>query len=245
MFSFGPIKYATAWQGALSRYRDREVMLSVRRIQTSFPKQTSLEYMKRAIKYSLLWFGMKAFCYWLVCRMVDMLGYNHQEVLVPLLRSFMGPDSEYFKRLRLQPSAPLLIALARRLSQPNTSAAANRSKALKMIKLLPPNVEVPGRESKIHNFWLFPVIVGDRDRICARLQSAGVDASTSSTQLSLITRQSDEPPTEPTPVAERMLKNICYLPVQRNSPDWLLHTISDVLTRETKDTPPPHTAPRL
>ena len=47
-------------------------------------------------------------------------------------------------------------------------------------------VWVPGLQAEAHNFWVFPVFVRNSRSLLARLRAAGVDASSGSTQISLV-----------------------------------------------------------
>jgi hypothetical protein len=74
-------------------------------------------------------------------------------------------------RLRQQPSTPMLAALSRRFKQWNQQQYNENTLAGdRMIELLThEGVVVPGEHADSRNYWLFPIMVAEPDRIIKEL----------------------------------------------------------------------------
>ena len=128
MFSFGPIKTATALGGGLLRVRDPQTLASMKARMAAQPRQSRWAYCRRLLKYT----GMKLLStrpiYSLIFRTWQALGRDPDHLVNGAVRGFAGPD--FFRRIRKQPSGPLLALVHRRdcevRSGPDRAAHAAR-----------------------------------------------------------------------------------------------------------------------
>src|SRR6185436_17101105 len=112
MWSFGPIKTATALAGGVLCVRDEAVLQRMRMLETGYPVQTRGAYAKRVL--------YRAFV--TAC---EALGKDHDRVIQGSVRGFAG--GEFYAKIRKQPSAPLFALLDRRLEHADGSRVKKRT----------------------------------------------------------------------------------------------------------------------
>ena len=182
LWSFGPIKTATALAGGMLRFRDPRLSERVRERQSQWPVQSRRKFMTRLWKYSFLKL--------LTCRPVFTLfvsgckavGASHDAVISGSVRGFAGPG--FFEKIRQQPSAPLLRLLERRFENFDRSTITKRTAlAQRAIDLLPA-LERPGDGAAVHTYWVFPVLHDDPERLIHHLWARGIDATRGASSLS-------------------------------------------------------------
>ncbi len=225
MFSFGPIKTATALGGGLFRVREKSLLKRIRELQSKYPVQSRWFFLKRVLFYSVLngLGGRTLFALFLrTCRL---FGKQLDQVLNGSIRNF--PQAEFFNRLREQPSLPLLRLIARRImNYRNDDLDQRAARGHLLASLLPPG-SCPGSEAMPHSFWIFPVQVPDQSVAIAALQTAGFD-STASNSLQPVDPPQDRPELEPL-VARRLLAQVIYLPLYSAIPESEIRRMASVL----------------
>jgi dTDP-4-amino-4,6-dideoxygalactose transaminase len=125
LFSFGPIKTATALGGALLRVRDAALLARMRRLQGEYPRQSRLDYLGRVAKYSGLKLLSARLPYTLFVAACRLLGRNHDSVIGGSARSFTGHD--LFAAIRRRPAGALLALLERRLQRFDPRTVGDRA----------------------------------------------------------------------------------------------------------------------
>lgn len=158
LFSFGPIKYFTAFGGAIAKVRNTATFEKMERLYESYPLQTHMEYLKKVLKYSLVYILLN--CPSIVkpgMYLTRSLDIDHKKYVVKLLRGF---PNHLIERLRHRPSTALLAMMKDRMSTFD-SAEINLSnvKAEYVSERLPTAVTQVGKDAAVRNHWLFPVIV--------------------------------------------------------------------------------------
>lgn len=208
MFSFGPIKTATALAGGMFSFRDPELCERVRGHQARWPVQSRARYLLRPIKYALLVLlsGRALFAAFVaLCRAC---GTDHERVLGASVRGFAGGD--FFRKIRCRPSFPLLALLERRISRFDGRGVARRVELAKFARRLMPRLETPGACAADHSYWVFPVRHRAPDLLMQHLWRKGFDATRGATSLCAF----DPPPDRDEPAdARRALEEVLYLPV--------------------------------
>lgn len=197
MFSFGPIKTATALGGAVIRVRNEAVRARMMEVQQAYPVQSRWAFLKRLAKYG-------AFCvlswprvYGLAVRMLERMGKDYDQALGNAAHSFGA--SEFFTQIRRQPSVPLVRMLARRLETFERRGAARlRRRAARGHELAHtlPEGMVVGDQNLTHTFWVTPIRVRNRAAVIEALRKAGFDATEVS---SLIVVPDKAPSPQPSP----------------------------------------------
>jgi perosamine synthetase len=224
MFSFGPIKTATALAGALINIRNPAILERMRGLYSTYPVQPRGVFAKRVFKYGL----MKLFSYWpmfgaLVASM-KFLGRDPDQFVSSVVRGFPGPA--FFKLIRRQPNAPLLSLLFRRVAYFHRRALKRRTDhGNRLLSLLRGAARCPGAASDEHSYWVFPVLAEDGARLTRHLQNAGFDASAAHS-LSVVKPPADRPE-QRAEKAEWLLPRIVHLPCYPEMPDHELRRLAD------------------
>lgn len=179
MFSFGPIKTNTALGGAMLRVRNPRLLERIRNNHAKRPMQTRGAFVRRMFKYAFVKTLSTRFISSAVARSCRLLGTDHDGLATSLARGFAGPN--FFKRIRKQPSTPLLQLMHRRLSGFDSHSIDRRAANGRWLsQRLGDDVIVLGEGSIQPSYWVFPILVDDPDRLVRQLWAAGFDATCTS-----------------------------------------------------------------
>ncbi|HKD36324.1 MAG TPA: DegT/DnrJ/EryC1/StrS family aminotransferase, partial [Pirellulales bacterium] len=242
MFSFGPIKTATALGGGVLRVRDVRTIASMRELLAKQPRQTRWTYARRLMKYAGIKFLSTKTMYAAVFHTWQALGRDPDQLVNGAVRGFAGPD--FFRRIRRQPSAPLLSLVHRRIARFDRARIIHRSRhGERLLALLNGSFVSPGFASDEHSFWVFPVLADDSSRLIAALRAAGFDGS-SAHSMCVVQPPADRPQQRAV-MAEQILPRIVYLPLYPQMPEQELERMAAVLHRVANAREPiPTAAPR-
>lgn len=228
LFSFGPLKTATALGGALARVRDPALRARMRDLQRSYPEQSAGAYRRRLLQFA----GIKALTYrpgfTAVSRGLRAAGRDVDSVVADAVRGLARQKDP--RSLQLRPCEALLALLSRRIRRFDDGAlAARKATAQRLAKRLRGHVVLPGTANPIHDHWAFPVLVAHPQRVIASLRATGFDAAP---MMSL--RAIDPPAHRPVlaPVAARsLIEQSIFLPCYPAMGDAVI----DALARATID----------
>jgi dTDP-4-amino-4,6-dideoxygalactose transaminase len=206
LFSFGPVKPATALGGAIMSFRDPALRARVQRVTANWPLQPRLAYARRLAKYLLLMpFGRRSVfgaLAWL-CRC---MGTTHERLVSGAARGFSGGD--FSRLIRQRPSLPLLRLMQLRIAQGVQRGVVLRAQnSIRLQGLLGDGCV--GRAAPAHGHWLCPITHVDADGLVNRLLARGIDATRHASSLGVIA-----PPRGALPAAEasRAFEQLVYLP---------------------------------
>jgi dTDP-4-amino-4,6-dideoxygalactose transaminase len=217
LFSFGPIKTATALGGAVVRVRDAELRSRMRELQQAYPVQSRAAYFKRLIKYSTFRLLCKPLYYGLVVRALGMLGIDYDRALGNAAHSFGA--SEFFRQIRRQPSTPLLRMMGRRITGFERRGEARLRRRVLRGSQLSQAIEpgmVVGDENTSHTYWVVPVRIANRDAVLAALREAGFDATARSSLIVVPATEGSSP--DDSPLASWLATTI-FVPGGEDMPD--------------------------
>ncbi|HWB13449.1 MAG TPA: DegT/DnrJ/EryC1/StrS family aminotransferase [Pirellulales bacterium] len=176
LFSFGPIKTATALGGAVARVRDRRLMRKMRDAQAGWPVQKRRDFLARVAKYAAIKAVSSRPPYGALVDACRLLGRDHDRLVNGSVRAFAERD--FVSQLRRQPSAPLLSLLRRRLRHFDARRITARvDRAEQIMGSWRGTPLFPGSACLPHAHWLLPVCVSNPRRLIARLAAAGFDAT--------------------------------------------------------------------
>ena len=212
MFSFGPIKTATALGGALLRVHSDSLRQRMRQLQGAFPVQSRWRFLKRIGFYSVLRFlGQKrVFGVFVWCCL--RLGKDLEKVLNGSVRNF--PGGQFIASLRQQPCGPLLRLMARRVRRYPDRLIERRAALGRILTEELSLCRCPGSAAQFHSYWLAMVQVQHPDTTLKELRRHGFDATGSNALRPVC----DAVP-ESTAVARAMLANTVYLPIYAEMPE--------------------------
>jgi perosamine synthetase len=217
LFSFGPIKTATALGGAVIRVRDAVLCSRMRDLQSAYPIQTRSAYLKRLLKYATFRMLCKPFNYGLLVRTLGMLGIDHDRALANAAHSFGASD--FLRQLRRQPSTPLLRMLGRRINCLERYGAARLRRRAMRGDQLSQAVDVGmvvGHENLSHTYWVVPVRVANPEAVLAALRAAGFDATARSSLI--VVPSPDAAQLDDLPIAPWLAETI-FVPGGEDMPD--------------------------
>jgi len=175
MFSFGPIKTATALGGGLFHFRDKALREKAEAIQAGWTRQGQFKFLKRIIKYGFISCIGRRPAYRIFVAFCGLLGTDHDKFLARSVRGFAGTD--LFPQIRQRPSRALLALLARRLERFDSSRIDERRQAGKAFMDRLPDENLLGRDANDHSYWVFPILSEDADQLVKFLWSRGFDAT--------------------------------------------------------------------
>lgn len=215
MFSFGPIKTATALAGAVFRVRDARLLEQLRAAQAQLPVQTRRLFFQRIVKYMILHFLSGQLAFGTLVRLSRWVGWNYDRFIQKAVRGF--PGRRWLQKIRRQPSAPVLAMLARRLRTFNLDRLRQRiDRGERLLQLLQPAVFCPAASAPLRSHWAFPVWAEEPLRLTAALRRAGFDA-TGSHSLCVVEPSADRPSQDPR-AARRLLEHMVALPIYPELP---------------------------
>lgn len=225
LFSFGPIKTATALGGALVRGKDRELLARMRQIAAEYPLQPRMAYLKRVLKYAGFQVGLSRPAYTSIAAVLKATGCDYDRIFANLVRGFPGPD--LIPRLRQRPCASLMGLVARRLSHFNSARLERRGeRGHQLAKRLAPRFCLPGHAASEHSHWVVPILADDPPAMIAYLARAGFHA-TQGRSLCVVPPPPDallQPST-----AQRLLGAAVFLPIYPELPERELDRLAKVL----------------
>ena len=228
LFSFGPIKTATALGGGVLGFRDPVLRDAVNRVQSGWPVQSRWRYLKRLCKYASLVLlsyraSFSAFAY--VC---GARGRNHDQIINGMLRGFTGP--ELLTQVRQRAAAPLLALLERRITQSHHARIAERTDVANAATAALPSVARPGEQAFAHTHWVFPIRHPAADQLMRHLWRHGFDATRGASSLHVVEPPPDRPELVPRK-AKDAFQQLLFLPVYpgvtRRDVHRLAHAIAE------------------
>ena len=226
MFSFGPIKTATALGGAILRVRDAELRRAMADRQAGYAVQARGALLRRIAKYSCLKglsspapFAMLIAC----CRLA---GLDADRLLNSSVRGFAR--GELLAQLRRRPSAALLTLLERRLRNFDGQWLAARVAASQaIVGALAGYADFPGTAASEHCHWVLPIRVDEPERMLAELRAAGFDA-TQGQSLCVVAAPADRAELDPSAARDTMT-GIVYIPCYPEMPPEAVARLIEVL----------------
>jgi len=224
MFSFGPIKTATALGGAVLSFRDAALRDKMRDYVARWAVQSRGFYLSRLLKYSLFAFFNNRTVYGAFAVACRWMGTTHEAVVSGAVRGFGGV--EFFNGIRKRPSLPLLRLLLRRIEQGEQPCAARRAACSRQLLSLLPQLRHVGTRAASHTHWVFPVEESRAQALIDHLATRGFDAACGTSSLGVI-----NPPAGRAPAVEarRTFENILYLPAHEGMNAYDIERLASAL----------------
>lgn len=226
MFSFGPIKTATALGGAMLTFRDPRRAGAVRDLQRELPLQSRRRFMQRLLKFSALKALGWRLPYSIFVLGCTLLGARHDRVVGNALRGFPGGD--LLRKIRHQPSFPQLALLERRLRRyrPCDLEARIGSAALAAAAL--PGIPIMGARAGSHTHWVFPILSRQPQALAEFLWGEGFDATRGASNLYVVPALGIQ--REPAQ-ARSAMDQVLFLPVDSGAGAAELQRLGDAVLR--------------
>jgi perosamine synthetase len=229
MFSFGPIKTATALGGGVLRVRDAALAARIRTVLRAHRPHTRIWFLQRVLRFAamkLLSMRLPFTLFVAACRMAKV---PYDELLREWVRGFRGGD--LLGAVRRAPPAPLVALMERRLRQDQASRVEARRTVGQRLADDLTSLERPGRLASRHSFWVFPILAKDPERRVRQLVSAGYDVTAGASSLTEIQPRRPDDAT----CALRPLAGWLYLPQPDTMSARERERLVELLSRSASD----------
>lgn len=203
LYSFGPIKVATALGGAVGLFRDAALAKRVQRRLLTYAPLPESWFVRRTIKFLGLKFLNLTPVYTAFLGTLRVAGRDPDRTLGNMARGFAGGQS-ITDAVRHRPPRRLLALLARRLGNWTPGPDATHW----LLDRLGRRLAVPGLGTRPRHWWLAPIVVRDPQSLIEALRRGGFDATTGATSMGVIPDSHGHI----APEAQRMIASIVYLP---------------------------------
>jgi dTDP-4-amino-4,6-dideoxygalactose transaminase len=240
MFSFGPIKTATALGGAMLRVRDRRLLERMQEIRTAWPAQRNRDFLLRVAKYAALKAASTRPAYSTIVSLCRAVGLDHDRLVNSSVRGFA--NGCFFAGIRKQPSGALLRLMRQRLTRVDQHKLDERMRrAERIMGNLRGTANFPGSACAVHTHWLLPMAAARPSRLIQLLNRAGYD-STQGQSLIVVPPPVGRPDLIATLARETMAK-IVFLPCYAEMPLAAVDRLADIVANETGSAVPYHSKP--
>ena len=172
LFSFGPMKTATALGGAVAHVRNPETLERMRRRHGFLPVQSTAAFLGRLLLAGALKCAANPRIYGALAAVLGTLGADREDWAHRLTRNTRPGTAE----LRQRPCAALLALLARRFAEGDAPVTRRTGPGTALFDALGPGVCLPTRDAEAHAYWMVPVLVPDPEECKRVLRRAGFDA---------------------------------------------------------------------
>jgi dTDP-4-amino-4,6-dideoxygalactose transaminase len=239
LFSFGPIKTATALGGGVICLQSAQLAQRLRATQHSYDVQSRRSYFVRLAKYALFRTLALRPPIELIARSCRLLGVDLDMLVAGAARNF--PSADLLRHLRKQPSAPLLKMLLRRWRGYDPQRLQRRVELGKELEVqLPDPLLLDNRQVTANNYWVFPVLVDDPIGIVNSMRSRGWDATRRS-RLCVMAPPANRMDLEPKNATSTMARTV-FLPCYPEIPPRVLACMAKLL-REKRQSVTPSVTP--
>jgi len=227
LFSFGPIKTATALGGALARVAEGATRERMKELARGYPEQTRANYAGKVLKYGLLALAGIPWLFGAILVVLRAAGVDHDRLLQRLTRGFPGP--ELLPQIRRRPSSPLLRMLELRLAEGDRPWRRRVAPGERLVRSLE-GALVPTARAQPHGYWLVPVEAPEPSALVERLGREGLHA-TRGRAFAVV--ESDPGVGARPPVhARRLHSGLVYLPFSPEMSDAELDRLGRVVRAE-------------
>lgn len=231
MFSFGPLKNATALGGALLNVRDTTLRKKMRAIQETYPLQPTKRQAKRLVHFAGLRLLTIPVVFGLVQRFFALTGRDYEDAVADSVRNVAVLKKT--KNLRYRCATALVALLCRRLARFDPTSLKRRTeKGRRLKELLHGSLVLPGEANTHHDYWVFPAVVEEPLGFVANLRHAGFDAAILP-RSQAVAAPDDRPQLEPKAAAELMSK-LVILPCYEGLPDREMLRLAKLVRDATK-----------
>ena len=235
LFSFGPIKTATALGGALIRVKDRELRDRMRAIQAQYPVQPETKHRKRIMQFMGLKLVTARPVLGAIYRYYRAKGEDYEDKVADRVRDVAPLKTA--KNMRFQPSATMLRLMNRRFARFDMEqVSARRRKGERLSALVGTSVVQPAQANAHHDYWVFPLVVSEPLKFIHALREEGFDAAGLS-RSQHIAAPLDRPELEPK-MAAGVMRDLIVVPCYDTMPDSELVRQAAVIKRVAAEVPP-------
>jgi perosamine synthetase len=181
MFSFGTLKTATAFGGAITHVRRPGLAQRMSELEAAWPHRDARWYRARLARYAGILPLQQHHTYGMVMRVLALRGQDVHRQINRVTRGFSNGPSQLISAIRHRPPGELVRVLADRLDNfPEERLMLRREYGERIRDALPEGVCLLGAGQQEHSHWMLPVLAPDNAATIASLRSHGCDATRAS-----------------------------------------------------------------
>jgi dTDP-4-amino-4,6-dideoxygalactose transaminase len=230
MFSFGPLKTATALCGGIVTVKDKELLQRMREIEAGYPVQPTSNQLGRALKFAALKLITARPVFSAINWGFGLFGRDYEDTISDAVRGVAKLGSS--KKLRFRPAAATLKLLLRRLRRWRDDTIAERTRIGERLRdYLGDAVPLPGTANAQHSYWVFPILAKEPLQLIAAMRREGFDAA-NLPRSQTVAAPEDRPELEPATAAQT-LSELVVLPCYPGMPDSELKREAELVRRLT------------
>ncbi len=174
LFSFGPMKTATALQGAVAFVRDSNLREAMDRELQSYPVQPTWRYAARVVRFATMTIATQRFVYGLFVRLLRSLSVNHETVIHAATKS--ATSASFERWLRTQPCTALKQVIRRQIANSEPSFQTRIEKGSVLFNAIGESVPLVLRGQQPNVFWMVPILTETPETLKDLLRDEGFDA---------------------------------------------------------------------
>ena len=174
LFSFGPLKSATAFGGAIAVIRNPDLADRMRHEFQKDPVQPVSNYRQRIVKYAAIKWLSQPRQYATATMVLRGLKVDTSKVIDRMTRNV--PHNELIPTIRQRPCAAVVEMIANRLADGDAPVKQRRAAAEALLQHIAPDKVIPTRHETEHGFWLIPLICKNPSFVRKQLLEGGFDA---------------------------------------------------------------------
>ena len=173
LFSFGPMKIATALGGAVVRVRDPDLLESMRQLHSGDRVQSTWSYLWRVLRYGVLKAVSAPHAYSIAVSIARSLGIDHEQLIHSLTANI--PSADWIDTIRSRPCRALQHTIKRRLEQGSIVATRRTDPGKVLIDSISENVDVAPHGVEDNCYWVVPVLVEHVEAFKSEMRRRGFD----------------------------------------------------------------------
>ena len=177
LFSFGPLKTATALQGAVAIVRDSSLREAIDRELQSYTVQPTWRYAARVVRFAMMTIATQRFVYGLFVGLLRSLGVDHEAVIHTATQS--STSKSFARWLRTQPCTALKQVIRRQIVESEPSFQTRIAKGSALFDAIGESVPLVLRGQQPNVFWMVPILTEAPETLKDLLRDEGFDAMSS------------------------------------------------------------------
>ncbi len=174
LFSFGPMKTATALQGAVVVVRDSVLAKAMKRELATYATQPTWRYLVRVLRFAAMKIATYPLIYGLLVYGIRKFQVDHEYLIHSSTKSVSSDG--FTTRLRTRPCRALVRVIERRVEESDASLQLRELKGTVLHGAIANEVPLVLRNRRPNSYWMIPVLADDVEKFKNALRDKGFDA---------------------------------------------------------------------
>lgn len=177
LFSFGPMKTATALQGAAAIVRDPVLSIEMKNEMDTFHTQPTWRYFLRIVRFGAMSMATPPLIYGSVIHVLKAFRVNHENLIHTSTKSLSNVATKRW--LRARPCYALLRVIELRVKESNDGIKLRIEKGSIIHEAIGSAIDLVLRGRTPNNYWMIPILIDDPESFKKALRSEGFDVLSS------------------------------------------------------------------